>query len=128
MKPGATLGLSHGFLLGVMQSDGADFREDIDVVLMAPKVPLAFLLLQPSAHSDPADTDGSQLQGSPASLASSTCHLLFASKKRSGEPSSARIFNPYGSTQRLYLQERNMRLRLIEPGTNFCVSHEQLSV
>jgi ketol-acid reductoisomerase len=38
MKPGATLGLSHGFLLGVMQSDGADFRADIDVVLMAPKV------------------------------------------------------------------------------------------
>ena len=38
MKPGATLGLSHGFLLGVMQSDGADFREDIDVILMAPKV------------------------------------------------------------------------------------------
>lgn len=37
MKPGATLGLSHGFLLGVMQSDGADFRADIDVVLMAPK-------------------------------------------------------------------------------------------
>lgn len=38
MKPGSVLGLSHGFLLGVMQSDGADFREDIDVVLMAPKV------------------------------------------------------------------------------------------
>ena len=38
MKTGATLGLSHGFLLGVMQSDGADFRDDIDVVLMAPKV------------------------------------------------------------------------------------------
>jgi len=37
MKPGATLGLSHGFLLGVMQSDGADFRDDIDVVLVAPK-------------------------------------------------------------------------------------------
>ena len=39
MQPGAVLGLSHGFLLGVMQSDGADFRDDIDVVLMAPKVP-----------------------------------------------------------------------------------------
>ena len=38
MKPGATLGLSHGFLLGVMQNDGADFRDDIDVILMAPKV------------------------------------------------------------------------------------------
>jgi ketol-acid reductoisomerase len=37
MKPGATLGLSHGFLLGVMQNDGADFREDINVVLVAPK-------------------------------------------------------------------------------------------
>lgn len=37
LKPGATLGLSHGFLLGVMRSDGADFRPDINVVLMAPK-------------------------------------------------------------------------------------------
>ena len=31
MKPGSTLGLSHGFLLGVMQSDGETFREDINV-------------------------------------------------------------------------------------------------
>lgn len=38
LKPGATLGLSHGFLLGVMQNDGADFRPDINVILMAPKV------------------------------------------------------------------------------------------
>jgi ketol-acid reductoisomerase len=37
MKPGSTLGLSHGFLLGVMQNDGADFRKDINVVLVAPK-------------------------------------------------------------------------------------------
>ena len=37
MKPGATLGLSHGFLLGVMKSDGETFREDINVVLVAPK-------------------------------------------------------------------------------------------
>ena len=37
MKPGATLGLSHGFLLGVMKNDGVDFRKDINVVLMAPK-------------------------------------------------------------------------------------------
>jgi len=37
MKPGATLGLSHGFLLGVMASDGETFREDINVVLVAPK-------------------------------------------------------------------------------------------
>eukprot|EP00894_Picocystis_sp_ML_P001756 jgi/Pico_ML_1/52273/g3002.t1 len=37
MKPGATLGLSHGFLLGVMQSEGTGFREDINVVLVAPK-------------------------------------------------------------------------------------------
>jgi ketol-acid reductoisomerase len=37
MKPGATLGLSHGFLLGVMKNDGVDFREDINVVLVAPK-------------------------------------------------------------------------------------------
>ena len=37
MKPGSTLGLSHGFLLGVMQNDGVDFREDINVILNAPK-------------------------------------------------------------------------------------------
>lgn len=37
LKPGATLGLSHGFLLGVMRSDSADFRPDMNVVLMAPK-------------------------------------------------------------------------------------------
>ena len=37
MKPGSTLGLSHGFLLGVMKSDSADFRKDINVVLVAPK-------------------------------------------------------------------------------------------
>ncbi|GAB4814450.1 hypothetical protein N2152v2_001496 [Parachlorella kessleri] len=40
MKPGSTLGLSHGFLLGVMQNDGADFRPDINVVLVAPKGPV----------------------------------------------------------------------------------------
>ena len=45
MKPGSVLGLSHGFLLGVMQNDGADFRSDIDVVLMAPKVMSIFLML-----------------------------------------------------------------------------------
>ncbi|GFH17964.1 uncharacterized protein HaLaN_14692, partial [Haematococcus lacustris] len=39
MKPGATLGLSHGFLLGVMRNDGVDFRKDINVVLgMGPSV------------------------------------------------------------------------------------------
>ena len=37
MKPGSTLGLSHGFLLGVMKNDSVDFREDINVVLVAPK-------------------------------------------------------------------------------------------
>ena len=37
MKPGSTLGLSHGFLLGVMGSDNETFREDINVVLVAPK-------------------------------------------------------------------------------------------
>lgn len=37
MKPGATLGLSHGFLLGVLKNDGTDFRKDVNVVLVAPK-------------------------------------------------------------------------------------------
>ena len=45
MKPGATLGLSHGFLLGVLKNDGVDFRKDINVVLVAPKVQTCIILL-----------------------------------------------------------------------------------
>lgn len=37
LKPGATLGLSHGFLLGHLESIGEKFPEDIDVILVAPK-------------------------------------------------------------------------------------------
>eukprot|EP00186_Timspurckia_oligopyrenoides_P004870 CAMPEP_0182445904 /NCGR_PEP_ID=MMETSP1172-20130603/3855_1 /TAXON_ID=708627 /ORGANISM="Timspurckia oligopyrenoides, Strain CCMP3278" /LENGTH=566 /DNA_ID=CAMNT_0024641741 /DNA_START=57 /DNA_END=1757 /DNA_ORIENTATION=+ len=37
MKPGATLGLSHGFLLGYLDSIGEEFRSDISVILVAPK-------------------------------------------------------------------------------------------
>ncbi len=37
MKPGAALGLSHGFLVGYMDSIGAKFRPDIDVVGVCPK-------------------------------------------------------------------------------------------
>eukprot|EP00899_Mesostigma_viride_P027411 jgi/Mesvir1/7855/Mv11789-RA.2 len=37
MKPGSTLGLSHGFLLGAMKNDGTDFRKDINVVAVCPK-------------------------------------------------------------------------------------------
>ena len=37
MKSGATLGLSHGFLLGYLDSIGESFPENMDVVLMAPK-------------------------------------------------------------------------------------------
>ncbi|KAJ1495005.1 6-phosphogluconate dehydrogenase [Baffinella frigidus] len=37
LKKGATLGLSHGFLLGHLESVGQTFREDLDVVLVAPK-------------------------------------------------------------------------------------------
>ncbi len=37
MKPGATLGLSHGFLLGHMDSLGETFPTDISVILVAPK-------------------------------------------------------------------------------------------
>merc|ERR1719199_1343924 len=37
IKKGATLGLSHGFLLGHLESRGEKFRDDIDVVLVAPK-------------------------------------------------------------------------------------------
>lgn len=37
MKDGATLGLSHGFLKGHLDSIGESFPDNIDVVLMAPK-------------------------------------------------------------------------------------------
>ncbi|MEX2395028.1 MAG: ketol-acid reductoisomerase [Actinomycetota bacterium] len=37
MKPGATLGLSHGFLLGVMENDGATLPDNINVVGVCPK-------------------------------------------------------------------------------------------
>jgi ketol-acid reductoisomerase len=37
LKPGATLGLSHGFLLGYLESIGAKFPEGIDVVAVCPK-------------------------------------------------------------------------------------------
>lgn len=37
MKPGATLGLSHGFLLGHMDSLGESFPSDMNVILVAPK-------------------------------------------------------------------------------------------
>lgn len=37
MKPGATLGLSHGFLLGYLESIGESFPEDIDVIAVCPK-------------------------------------------------------------------------------------------
>jgi len=37
MKPGATLGLSHGFLLGYLDSIGEKFPEDIDVIAVCPK-------------------------------------------------------------------------------------------
>lgn len=37
MKPGATLGLSHGFLLGHMDSFGESFPKNMNVILVAPK-------------------------------------------------------------------------------------------
>lgn len=37
MQVGATLGISHGFLLGHMKNVGAKFRPDINVVMVAPK-------------------------------------------------------------------------------------------
>jgi ketol-acid reductoisomerase len=37
LKPGATLGLSHGFLLGHLQSIGAAFPANIDVIAVCPK-------------------------------------------------------------------------------------------
>jgi ketol-acid reductoisomerase len=37
MKPGATLGLSHGFLLGYLESIGEKFPEEMDVIAVCPK-------------------------------------------------------------------------------------------
>lgn len=37
MKPGATLGLSHGFLLGHLDAIGEEFPKDMGVILVAPK-------------------------------------------------------------------------------------------
>jgi len=37
MKPGAVLGLSHGFLLGYLDSIGESFPEDMDVIAVCPK-------------------------------------------------------------------------------------------
>ena len=37
MKPGATLGLSHGFLLGYLDSIGEDFPDNINVIAVCPK-------------------------------------------------------------------------------------------
>ncbi|GKY95796.1 hypothetical protein MPSEU_000540300 [Mayamaea pseudoterrestris] len=37
MKPGATLGLSHGFLLGYLESIGEDFPSEMDVIAVCPK-------------------------------------------------------------------------------------------
>ncbi|HEX2951901.1 MAG TPA: ketol-acid reductoisomerase [Armatimonadota bacterium] len=37
MKPGATLGLSHGFLVGHLQSKGEDFPKNINVIGVCPK-------------------------------------------------------------------------------------------
>ncbi len=37
MKPGATLGLSHGFLLGHMKTVGASFPDNINVIAVCPK-------------------------------------------------------------------------------------------
>jgi ketol-acid reductoisomerase len=37
LKPGAVLGLSHGFLLGYLNSIGASFPDNVDVVAVCPK-------------------------------------------------------------------------------------------
>jgi ketol-acid reductoisomerase len=37
LKPGATLGLSHGFLLGHLENEGAKFPDNINVIGVCPK-------------------------------------------------------------------------------------------
>ena len=37
LKPGSTLGLSHGFLLGHLTNVGADFPDNVNVIAVCPK-------------------------------------------------------------------------------------------
>jgi ketol-acid reductoisomerase len=37
LRPGVTLGLSHGFLLGYLEGEGRSFPDDIDVIAVCPK-------------------------------------------------------------------------------------------
>ena len=37
MKPGSTIGLSHGFLLSHLQSVGEEFPKDMNVIAVCPK-------------------------------------------------------------------------------------------
>jgi ketol-acid reductoisomerase len=61
MKPGATLGLSHGFLVGHLKNVGASFPENINVIAVCPKG------MGPSVrrlYEQGADTDGAGINSS----------------------------------------------------------------
>lgn len=61
MKPGATLGLSHGFLLGHLKNAGESFPENINVIGVCPKG------MGPSVrrlYEQGADTDGAGINAS----------------------------------------------------------------
>lgn len=61
MRPGSTLGLSHGFLLGYLQSIGASFPGDINVIGVCPKG------MGPSVrrlYEQGADTEGAGINSS----------------------------------------------------------------
>jgi ketol-acid reductoisomerase len=61
MKPGATLGLSHGFLVGHLKNVGASFPDNINVIAVCPKG------MGPSVrrlYEQGADTDGAGINSS----------------------------------------------------------------
>ena len=50
MKPGSTLGLSHGFLLGHFDKNNIKFPDNINVVMVAPKGPVNWTFLHCIDH------------------------------------------------------------------------------
>ncbi|MDZ7728290.1 MAG: ketol-acid reductoisomerase [Dehalococcoidia bacterium] len=61
MKPGATLGLSHGFLVGHLKNIGASFPEDINVIGVCPKGMGASVR---RLYEQGADTEGAGINAS----------------------------------------------------------------
>src|SRR5262249_37065361 len=62
LRPGTTLGLSHGFLLGYLNQNGEEFPADVDVIAVCPKgmgASVRALYLQGGGRSGPGTSGGS---------------------------------------------------------------------